>query len=91
MAIFEHAYPKISESFFSVAEFIPAKNISKNISFYLLIFEIQSTLESHDQTEHTHFLIMPTQKSAFTLSKFVSSGYFNDLFWRYGLLKNYAI
>ena len=30
--------------------------------FHLFTFEIQSILEFHDQTVHTHFWQMPTQK-----------------------------
>ena len=30
--------------------------------FHLFISETQSSLKSHDQTGHTHFLTMPTQK-----------------------------
>ena len=58
---------------------------------------IPSIQESHDQTGHTHF--WPHQSkifwSTFNLCEFVSSckksGYFIDLFWRYGWLKNPAI
>ena len=61
MANFDNAHPKLIESTCSFPEFVPA---SKNkfipselpISlFNLFIFEIQSILESHDQTGHIYF------------------------------------
>ena len=62
----------------------PPKNYWNNFllgSFHQFILEIQPISESHDQTGHTHFWPRPSKKS----------GYFIDLFWRYGWLKNPAI
>ena len=51
--IFDHAHPKIIERTFSFSEFSPAcKKISSSHQF---ILEIQSILESCDQTGHTYF------------------------------------
>ena len=49
MPIF-HTHSKIIESTFSFPEFAPAWS-----SFHQFILEIQSVLESCDQTGHTHF------------------------------------
>ena len=55
----------------------------------ILFWEMQSILESRDQTCHKHFW------SFFDLCGFLSTckktGYFTDSFWRYGSLKNSAI
>ena len=57
--------------------------MQKISSFYQFILEIQSVLESRDQTGYTH------------LCEFIStskkSGYFIDLFWRSSWLENPAI
>ena len=50
--IFDQAHPKITESTFSFAEFVPAW---KNELFNLFIFEIQWILESRDQAGHKYF------------------------------------
>ena len=71
--------------------------MQKISSFHQFILEIQQILESRDQTGQTHF--WPSEPkifwSTFNLCEFVStckkSGYFIDLFWRYGWLKNPAI
>ena len=58
--------------------------------------QVQLILESCDQTSHTHFWLCPQKNfwSTFNLHEFVrtctKSGYFIDLFWRYGWLKNPA-
>ena len=61
-------------------------------SYHLFILEIQSILESCDQSGHAHPKFF---WSTFNLWEFVStskkSGYFIDLLLRYGLLKNPAI
>ena len=63
--------------------------MQKISSFHLLILEMQSLQESYN---HAHMKIF---WSTFNLCEFVStckkSGYFIDLFWRYGWLKNPAI
>ena len=87
---FDKSHPKITEITFSFSEFPPAcKKIS---SFHQLILEIKSILESCDQAGHTH---PKNFWSTFNLCEFVStckkSGYFIDLFWKYGWLKNPAI
>ena len=52
-SIFDHTHPKIIEINFNFPEFSPA---CKKISlFHLLNLEIQSILESLDQTGHSHF------------------------------------
>ena len=48
MAIFDQAHLKIIESTFSFTEFVPT--CKKSSLFHQFIFEIQSILESHDQT-----------------------------------------
>ena len=51
--IFDHTHPQISEITFSFSEFSPVcKKIS---SFHQFTLEIQSILESCDQTGHTYF------------------------------------
>ena len=66
-------------------------------SLHQFILDIQPILESHDQTGHTHFWPHPPKIfwSTLNLCKFVStckkSGYFINLLWRYGWLKNSAI
>ena len=58
--------------------------------------QVQLILESCDQTSHTHSWPCPSKHfwSTFNLGEFVptckKSGYFIDLFWRYGWLKNPA-
>ena len=68
------------------------QNIS---SFHHFILEIQSISDSCDQNDHAHFWPCPPKKfwSTFDLCELVStkkSGYFINLFWRYGWLKNPA-
>ena len=70
--------------------------MQKISSFRQFIHEIQAVVESYDQAGHTHFRpTHPNFWSTFNLCKFVStckqSGYFIDLFWRYGWSKNPAI
>ena len=71
------------------------QNIS---SSHQSILEVQSISESCDQTDHTHFLTISTQQIFDQLLIYVNlyqhakkSGYFIDLFCRYGWLKNPAI
>ena len=52
-AIFDKAHSEIIESTFSLPAFVLA--CKKIRSLYLFSFEIQSILESHGQTGHTHF------------------------------------
>ena len=61
MPIFDHAHPKIIEINFSFLEF--ASVCKKSVHFIYLILEIQSILESHDQTGQAHFLTTPAQKN----------------------------
>ena len=72
--------------------------MQKISSFHPFFLEIQPILESRDQTGHSHF--WPRQSKTFfdQLLIYVNlyqhakkSGYFTDLFWRYGWLKNIAI
>ena len=92
--IFDHAHPKISEIIFSFPEFQPAckKFITSIHSWDTANFRVLWP------DWHRPFLTMPTPKkfwSTFNLCEFVStskkSGYFIDLFWSYGWLKNPAI
>ena len=99
--ISDNTHPKIIEFTFSFLGFPPI--CKKNSSFDLFIFEIQSILESCDQTGHTPFWPCSPKNfdhdqkswSSFNVCKFAStckkSGYFIDFFWRYGWLKNPAI
>ena len=70
----------------------------QKISSFHQFIEIQPILEPCDQTDHSHFWPCPSKKffwSTFNLREFVStckkSGYFIDLFWRYGWSKNPAM
>ena len=71
--------------------------MQKITSFHQFILEIQSILESCNQTGHTHFWPCPSKNFLinFYLCKFVpickKSGHFIDSLWRYGWLKNLAI
>ena len=68
--------------------------MQKISSFYQFILEIQSILEFRDQTGHTHFWPRPSKNfwSIYVnLYQHAKSGYFSDLFWRFGWLKNAAI
>ena len=90
--IFENAHLKISEITFSSPEFSPA--CRKISSFHLFILEIQSILESCDQTGHAHFWLCSPKhfSSTFILCECIStskkSDCFIDLLWRYDWLKN---
>ena len=90
--------PKNHQNYFLV--FLNLQQHAKNKfipSIYSWIDRIQSISESHDQAGHTH--LWPHTPSifwsTFNLCKFVStckiSGYFIDLLWRYGWLKNPGI
>ena len=66
------------------------------ITFHLFILEIQSISESSDKSDHAHFRQCPPKKILINficelVSTCKKSGYFIDLFWRYGWLKNPAI
>ena len=71
--------------------------MQKISSFHQFILEIQPILESRDQTGHTHSghanpkFFWSTFNSYEFASTYKKSGYFIDLFWRYGWLKNPAI
>ena len=65
MAIFDQTYPKIVELTFTFPEFVPAW---KNSLLHLFLYKIQSILESHHQTCHTHFWPCPPKK--FSIFKF---------------------
>ena len=72
-------------------------SMQKISSFHQFLLEKQPILESRDQNDHTHFWQHPSKNISinFNLCEFVStckkSGYFIDLLWRYGWLKNPAI
>ena len=92
---FDHTHSKISETNLSFLEFAPA--CKKITSFHPFILEVQSILESHDKNGHTHFWPCLSQTFSDQLLIYVNlyqnakkSGYFNDLFWIYGWLKNPA-
>ena len=57
--IFDDAHPKIIEITFRCPEFAP---VCKKSVCSICSFMIQSNLEFSDQTGHTHFLTLPTQK-----------------------------
>ena len=50
----EQTHPKIIDTAFSFPEFVPARK-KLVYSIHPFIFDIQSILESGDQTGHTHF------------------------------------
>ena len=92
-SIFDHAYHKIIETTFSSPEFATTRRKS--------VHSINSFLKCNLRVPWPDwprpFLIMLTQNfwSTFSvcelLSKWKKSGYFTDLFCRYGWLKNPAI
>lgn len=61
MVIFDHANPKIIDSFISFPEFVEAYKESKTHLFHMLIFVIQSILVSRAQTGHIHLWLCPPQ------------------------------
>ena len=70
-------------------------NMEKLNLFHLYVLEIQSVLESCDQSHHTHFWPYPPKRF---LVKFLSicmnmqkSGNFINFFWRYNWYKSHAI
>ena len=91
MPIFDKAHPRIIEIAFRICT-----SMQKISSFCQFILEIQSILESHDQTGHIHFWPCKLKNFlTFSLCEFVSTykilGYFTDLFRRHGWLKYPAI
>ena len=94
-SVFDHTHSKTIETTFSFPEFAPA--LKKICLLYLCIFQKQSVLEACDQVGHTHFdhAHPKNLRLTFNLCEFLSSykkpGYFIDLIWRYGSLKNPAI
>ena len=70
----------------------PRINMQTISLFHQLFLEIQSILESRDQTGHTHFWPCPIKK---LFSQLVSTcknwGRFTDLLWRNAWFKNPAI
>ena len=95
MLIFDHAHPKTIEITLNFPEFaLACKNPVQSIDLFWDTVSFRVLRTEWPQP----FLTMPTQIffwSTFNSCEFVwtrkKSGYFTDLFWRYGWLKNPAI